>query len=88
MKESLKPERTIDEMLLYRKIEDAILSNLKKVNLVELNILKNSYSWIYYGKNVTDKAIDHQILKTTRRLKLLKIEKIASENDVLDFFPV
>lgn len=86
MKESLKPERTIDEMLLYRKIEDQILSNLKKANLVELNILKNNYTWVYYGKNITDKAIDYQILKTTRRLKLLKIEKIAAENDVLDFF--
>jgi hypothetical protein len=65
--------KVVSDMLLYKKIEDGILSNLHTANNEQLRILRNSYKFSYYGKEITDKLVDAAILKNSRREKLKKI---------------
>jgi hypothetical protein len=86
--EILKDEiELISEKLIYQKIEDEILNNLRNADLKWLNMLKNEYKWQYYGKDVTDKILDKAILRKTRLLKLIRLKEISERPELLCFFP-
>jgi hypothetical protein len=69
-----RDNRVVAQKLLYKKIEDGILSNLHNANEDQLRILRNDYRFMYYGKEITDKLIDSAILKNLRRDKLKRIK--------------
>jgi hypothetical protein len=72
--EKYKDNKIVAEKLFYKKVEDGLLANLHNANLHQLNMMKNSYKFYYYNdKNITNKLIDTQIVKTTRKEKLKKI---------------
>lgn len=76
--EKYKKTDIVCEKLLHKKIEDGILSNLGNANIYQLKMLKSSYRFKYYGNEITDKLIDIQIKKTTRKDKLKTITEKAS----------
>jgi hypothetical protein len=63
----------VADKLLHKQIEDGILAKLHLANLYQLNYMKRNYDFRYYGKDLAHKLIDIQIVKTTRKEKLEKI---------------
>ena len=86
--EILKDEiELISEKLIYQKIEDEILNTLRNADLAYLNMLKNECVWNYYSKTHVDKILDPLILKKTRLAKLIRLNELANEPELLEFFP-
>ena len=71
-----RDNKVVAEKLIFKKIEDGILANLHIANLEQLKVMRYSYKFRYYSKDITDKLVDIQIKKTTRKEKLEKINEI------------
>ena len=66
----------VSQKLLNKDIEDGILAKLGTANLYQLRMMKDSYRFRYYSKDVTDKLIDAAIVKVSRKEKLKKIDRV------------
>jgi len=66
----------VGEMMLQKKIEDSIISKFHTANLHQLNMMKDSYRFQYYDKDVVNKFVNNTIIKVTRLEKLKKIKKL------------
>ena len=73
-----KDIKIVGDKLFQKHLEDGILSKLYNANLYQLHIMKNSYKFRYYSKDITDKLIDIAIKKVTRKQKLENINKKES----------
>lgn len=73
--EKYKDNKIVAEKLFNKKVEDGILAKLSNASVQQLKAMKNGYYFRYYHKSITDKLLDDQILKTTRKNKLDKIKE-------------
>lgn len=71
--EKWKDNKVVAQLLFNKKLEDGIIAKLSNASIQQLTAMKNGYHFQYYSKDITDKIIDDQILKNTRRNKLIKI---------------
>jgi hypothetical protein len=67
-----KDIKVVGEKLFFKKLEDGILAKLHLANLTQLRLMRDSYKFRYYDKNITDKLID---------MKPVEIEKLIPEYD-------
>ena len=74
-----RDNKVVADILINKKVEDGILSNLHTASIQQLEKLKSDvlfgFKFKYYDGKIIDKLIDKQILKTTRKQKLDKIKK-------------
>lgn len=68
--------KVVGDMLFQKKLEEGILNKLMTANAHQLEVMKSSYRFRYYKKDVTDKLIDIAILNLTRKNKLTKLNSI------------
>lgn len=64
---------TISLMMVYKNIEDGIISNLHAASHEQLKTLMREYTFKYYDVNAVQKLIDSAIIKNSRRDKMKQI---------------
>jgi len=71
-----KDIQVVGQMLFYKELEEGILNKLMNANEHQLEIMKSSYNFRYYKKEITDNLIDNAIKNLSRKNKLNKLNSI------------